>query len=530
MLNRRFGPNTHSYLHLLGLSGIAFALPWSKVMMSISMMFVVLNLIVEADYANYWKRLKSNRIYWLIIGLVVLHGLAVLWSSNLSYAIHDLKVKLPLLVIPTVLCAKPVTVRKHLHIILLSLLSILLITSVYNYISYQQWLGPKFYDDIRGMSLFGSHIRFGLLVSMGVGICLYLIMRFKQWALPLVILTAWFTFYTIFSQVISGVVTLAGVFFIFAFYQIWIRSKVWAGAFTLVCLTSTVLLGVWLFKPLQVDPADYPNLESHTKEGNPYTHNFSYVSSETGEPVLIYLCEEELKREWNRRSSVKYGDTDVKGNPIFHTLIRYLSSRKLRKDAAGVNQLSHQDIINIQNGCPTVNHHGLMARLHGIRFELNQPIDPNGHSLLQRLEYWKAGMSIASDNWLLGVGTGDVQDTFDSYYERSQSQLLPKNRKRAHSQFVTVFLTFGIFGLLFFVFLLARFAAFNLKNRQLLALFFITIASLSFIFEDTLETQTGVTFFALFFGLFSYQLSNQAASIKQKGNVSKSRHRSHVTA
>ena len=137
MLNRLFGNNTHTYLHILGISGIAFALPWSKVMMSISVMFVVLNLILEGKYRHYWEQFKSNRIFWLVVVIYALNLVGLLWSSNVDEALHTIKQQLPFIAIPTVLVAKPIGSKKYLDVIFMTFLVAMLITSLYNFLSYQ---------------------------------------------------------------------------------------------------------------------------------------------------------------------------------------------------------------------------------------------------------------------------------------------------------------------------------------------------------------------------------------------------------
>lgn len=509
MLNRYFGRETHTYLHVLGLTGIAFSLTFSKVVMSISMMFIVLNLLLESDFRGYWQRLKSHRLYHLLLGFILIHVIALLWSENLQFASHDLKAKLPLLVIPTILVARPIKARVYLHVILYLFLISLIWTSFFNYAQYQHWFGGRVYDDIRGMSLFGSHIRYALLISFGVGVCLYFAFTRKKAPILFGIIAVWLTYYTIYSQVISGVATLAGILFVFIIYHMWLTSRLWAYLFSAVCVGAAAVLAFWLFKPLTFDPGKYKNLPTHTAEGNPYSHQLGHVSSETGEPLLLYMCDEELEREWNKRSSIDYHDKDIKGNKVRHTLVRYLASKHLRRDAGGVKQLSQKDIENIEKGCASVNHSGLMARLHGIRFELNNSVSANGHSLLQRLIYWRTGMEIGQENWLVGVGTGDVQDKFDQKYEEQNSELTMKNRRRAHNMFITIFLTFGVIGLILFISLLFQFISFNLEHKQLLGLLFITVAIVSFLLEDTLEPQTGVTFFALFFGIFMTKIPSE---------------------
>lgn len=502
MLNRFFGNNTHTYLHLLGISGIAFALPWSKVMMSISMMFVVLNLILEADYQSYWSKFKSNRIFWVVVGVYLLQLIGISWSSNMHEALHVIKQQLPFITLPTVLVAKPIQNKKHQEIIFLTFLGAMLFTSLYNYLSYRHIIGSHVYNDIRGMSLTSSHIRYGLLIAMAGAISLTCTEANRKRIVPCMILLGWFAFYTFYSQVISGVISFGAMIAVYLLYRIWIRKKAVAIVLGIALLFIGALPIIWILQPLEVNASDYKNLPTHTKQGNPYEHNLRYVDSETMEPVLIYLCEEELEEEWNKRSTIPYHGVTVSGNPISHTLIRYLASKELKRDAEGVKLLSESDIRNIELGRTSIHYSGLMPRMHALRFELNSSENPNGHSLLQRFEYWKAGLDLAQANWIVGVGTGDVQDEFNSYYASTHSLLSEENRKRAHNQFLTYWITFGLGGLLLFVLLMLLFIRMNIQRKSVLPVLFITILILSFITEDTLETQTGVTFFALFFGLF----------------------------
>ncbi len=501
MLNRFFGHNAHTHLHVLGLSGIAFALCWSKVMMSISMMFIVLNLLLEADFKHYWKCLKSNRGYHLLLLFFLLHPISFLWSENLDYALHDFKAKLPIFVIPTIVCARPALSKKHLKIIFASLLAPLVATSLFNFASYQHWIGHREYDDIRGMSLFGSHIRYALLISIGAGISVVAAYRMRKYRYLFIGLFCWFAFYTLYSQVLSGAITFVGVLFIIGFYFLWQRNRAVALLLPVGILSAAGVLALWLLHPLEIDPVNYADLPSQTAEGNPYSHNLDFVSSETGNPILIFVCEDELKREWELRSDILYNGKNIKGDPVNFTLIRYMESKGLTKDAKGMEQLTNADIRDIEFGSASAHNRGIMSRLHSLRFEIQEIDNPNGHSLLQRFEYWKGAWSIALQHIAIGVGSGDVQDAFEYYYQKSNSRLLPENQHRAHSQFLTILLTFGIPGFLVFLFMLAYYFRYTFTSRQLIGLIAIAVIGLSFLMEDTLETQTGATLFGLFFGL-----------------------------
>jgi O-antigen ligase len=144
----------------------------------------------------------------------------------------------------------------------------------------------------------------------------------------------------------------------------------------------------------------------------------------------------------------------------------------------------------------------MIARFYGLQYQLSNVSDPNGHSLLQRLEYWKTGAEIAQKNWVIGVGTGDAQLVFNHQYYRNKSVLNEENRDRSHNMYLTVLLTIGIVGLVILLWSHIRFFVLNFRSGQIVAVMFMTIALLSYFMEDTLETQTGVTFFALFYALF----------------------------
>ena len=221
--------------------------------------------------------------------------------------------------------------------------------------------------------------------------------------------------------------------------------------------------------------------------------------------------ESELKESWNNRSKFSYDKKDAKNQEIKYTLIRYLQSKSLPLNKSGLAQLEATDIQNIEKGVADYREEnsGFFSRLYSLRFELHNSGDPNGHSLLQRLEYWKVGLSIFKKNRWFGVGSGDVQDAFDREYVLSNSKLKKQNRKRAHNMFLTMAITFGFPGLAFFIYKLIYFVKKQIENKQLIGLVFSAIVISTFLMEDTLETQTGITFYAFFYGYFSMKIKQK---------------------
>jgi O-antigen ligase len=130
--------------------------------------------------------------------------------------------------------------------------------------------------------------------------------------------------------------------------------------------------------------------------------------------------------------------------------------------------------------------------------------DANGGSNAQRFVYWNIAWDIFKTAPVMGIGTGDVADAFNSYYLAHPNLLQQQYQHRTHNQYLTFLLTFGVIG--FILFMLVVFYPLFYKRKYLdyfYIVFFIAFA-LSLLTEDTLETQAGVTFYALFNCLFLF--------------------------
>ena len=245
-------------------------------------------------------------------------------------------------------------------------------------------------------------------------------------------------------------------------------------------------------------------LDTHTQRGNTYVHDTKSRSIENGNYVWLYICHKELKKEWNKRSRIKYNEKDNKGNTIKYTLIRYLASKGFHKDADGVLELTNEDVESIEKGIANyiyTSKIGLYPKFYQVIWEVDNYIrgnNPSGHSVTQRIEYYKSAYHIFKENILIGVGTGDLKIAYNDYYNKSNSILEKKWRLRAHNQYLTFLVAFGVIGFLWIMFSLFAPIYFEQGFRSYLFFIFFAIAFLSMINEDTLETQTGATFFAYF--------------------------------
>jgi O-antigen ligase len=130
--------------------------------------------------------------------------------------------------------------------------------------------------------------------------------------------------------------------------------------------------------------------------------------------------------------------------------------------------------------------------------------DPSGSSVMQRIEYSKASFKLISKNFWMGVGTGDIEYKLINQYTQMGSELKAKFRFHAHNQFLAIFITFGVFGFLWFLFALIYPAV---KEKGFSDYFFITfflIIIFSMFSDDTIETQAGATLFAFFYSFLLF--------------------------
>lgn len=470
MLNRFLHPKSHYYIHFVVLSLFAVGIVCSKAFMSIGILLGLLNLLLEANFKDFWYNLKQNRVFWLIGGLFLPHLLGLLWTSNLLEGIDDLRMKTSLVTVPLIVFAKAEWSFKLKEKILGLLLLTICFISLINVLTYFQFFGFRDYTDMRQLSLFGSHIRFSLLIAFGIALSLFYVDTTKKYAFLLVVV--YLVFYTLLSQVLSGLIAILVVFFaygIFKFRQTRIKWIAWT-VFVFVGLVISTITIYLMFPP---------------------------------EKSSLPVNEEQLVLSWEKASKFSYFGKDKKNQPISSTLIRYMHSKELPADSIGFLKLTKADIQEIERGTADINEKtpGFIGKLNEARFQIHSATNPNGSTIRQRLEYWKTGIRLIKENFIFGVGSGDIKDEFKKRYELNNSLLLPENRLEAHNTFLTFFISFGIFGFLYLLYFLGFSIWLSFKCLDFLGFTFVLVLTSSFFIEDTLETQMGITIFSFLYSL-----------------------------
>ncbi len=539
--------NIHSDAYIVAIIIIAISIPLSKFTMSISE-FILFGLwiwsgfhfriakrffkyqgfwggsyyffgyIFKLTYSNFVEKMKlffKNKAALVLASIYFLHIAGLITTNNFDYAAKDLRVKLPLLLFPVIFSTinkvNYKTFRQIMQFYIAAIFAGTLISAALFF--------KGDYYDIREISPFISPIRFGLNITFAIFILLYFIVKDKFFKKSIKIffgvLIAWFIEILFLMQSLTA---LSAIFILIVGFLIYFGFKTRFLYFRLIIASLLIAFPIGIayyiyhdvkqsITPPKINPA---TLDKYTAQGNPYIFDTIPPVVEDGKYIGLYICYKEMKKAWNKRSHSSFDGKTKTGENIKDVLIRYLTSKNLRKDAKGVNALTKKDIVMIENGVANYNYianPGLHTRLLIIikgynNYEITG--DPSGNSIMQRVEYLKAALHIIHDNFWIGVGTGDIEDAFYSEFNKMHSKLKEIFWFHAHNQFLAFFVAFGLFGFLFFLFALIYPVIITRAYHDYFFIVFYVIALFSMLTDDTLETQAGVTFFAFFFSFLMF--------------------------
>ncbi len=513
----------HRYIFLFGLIGLAAGMLFGTVPTSIPQIILAANWLLEKDFSWKWQQLKSNKIFWILISLFVLHLLGMIYTNNVQRGLDDLRNKIPLLVLPLILFStKPLSLKELKLLFGFFFLSVF-VSSVCCYAVYVGYT-KKVIVDVRSASVFMSHIRFSLFIAFAIIGLIYWSLREQPFSLKILSFLAmvWLLFFMYKLEMATGflcLIIVGGLLLII--YIIKKLPKTVSGFILIFVFISLVFLikqATESFRMFDKTPNSSSNiLLEKTKNGRPYLQDTIFGIAENGTLITININDEELQNEWNKKSKIAFNSSDKKGNNLRYTLLRYMASKSLTKDSVGLTALSQKDISAIENGNTNYKYNfnsGLIARWRELIWEYTKykrGENPSGHTLTMRLEFWKTGSYIVHHNPIIGVGTGDIQDAFNDMYHETNSKLDLIWRLRCHNQYLAITVAFGFIGLIVFLFYLLYPAFVLRKKLHYLYWPFFLIALLSFITEDTLETQSGLTFFIFFQTLFLWLASHNSS-------------------
>lgn len=477
---------------------------------------------------NFIRKIKlviSNKALMAFIAIYLLHIFGLVYTEDLVYGLKDVRVKLPLLTLPIFLATmKPLSNRQVIVLLSCFVLAVIAgsIASIYTLLS-------KNINDPREISIFISHIRFALFISFSIFILAYFVFnKVLHTRLTLILSVCgmiWLIVFLFILKSLTGIM-ITGILVLVVTSFILFKRK--ALIIPTLSILGIIVIGSWfyikdVFDDLTVaEKINWQQIEKYTAQGNAYKHDTISYGIENGTYVGMYLSIPELRESWNLRSKIAFDSLDHQKQVLKYTLIRFLHSKGYKKDAEGVNLLTKEEIKQIENGIANANYLDNFS----IRSKVDQLLqgyknyktenDPNASSFMQRIEYWKTSIWLIKHKPIFGYGTGDTKNAFKEAYDITNSKLLPEFRHRSHNQFLAITIAFGVLGIVVFLLgmLYPSIVLGGYKNYYFLIFFFIV--TFSFLTEDTLETQAGATFFALFSSLLLFNINRDKSISKNE--------------
>lgn len=260
-------------IYFAGLLLIAIGLTLSPAFMSIGQVIIVLNWLFDSDlkdrYSSTWKN-KSLLAFLLIF---IIHIFGLMYTENFQYAIKDLKIKLPLLLIPIVIAGSSALDKRELNFIYIALLSSVFISSIislYLYIT----IDNSTTDNLRSISPIISHIRLSLIACVSFFISIYFALEYRSKkisiSIAMLLYALWMLYFISILGARAGYLSILVASIVVIFYKC-IQYKKYSYIFLSV---GFFILTIWFAyqfsKPVQkrVDEV-FSEVQSHNKGANP---------------------------------------------------------------------------------------------------------------------------------------------------------------------------------------------------------------------------------------------------------------------
>lgn len=515
-----FTVKIHRFFFLLGLALSLCALPYSPFALSVGLITLVVNWFLDGFWVDKINRFINRKSLWAFLLIYLTIVIGFFYSDNINYALKELRLWLPLLLVPIILTTNAPLKRGEFRFLLLMFCLSVFVATIISFSIYQRDFSHGS-QNVRSISPYISHIRLSLMILLSIFILGYFtftsgyISRYLTKSL-LFIVAIWLIVFLFVLQSLTGIAIL-GIVFLFLAIR-WILSV------NDSVLKFTIIVGFGLLMLVGVsylahtvdgyftrNKVDFKNLPKTTLNGNLYTHDTISKQYENGSLVWVDICYPELKKEWSKVSQLSFDDKDFDGQRVGLTLIRYLTSKGLRKDSVGIAQLDSIDVKLIERGVASViySEHkiGIYPRLYQMLWEIDSYLTRDlveGSSLVQRYIFFKASWHIIKNHFLFGVGTGDGSDSLFDYYRTIGFKVEQKFWPISHNEYLTVWIASGLFGLI--LFLVGLFYPFISEKRYkiFLCLVFQIIIIASMLNEDTFETHIGVSFAALFYSILFF--------------------------
>jgi len=501
------------------LLGFAVVLPLSQALVSILGGIILFVAVVEDKWKNKWHRFHLRKSLLFIPAIFLKNGNG--W--------YDLQKTLFFLVIPLAfIFGKEINERQKRFVFYTFAFSI--VVSIIVALIRWNFAAETENFSVHKIGLI-SHIRFSFQLILIIWFFVFLIQNnfntLKLWVkIGLVTLLLYFLSFLLFQQSLTGLVAFGASIFFYLILLVFQLKRVYKIIFSILAVAIISIPVLYVTQVINsfynIEQVDENSIAKQTELGNMYKHDFQNPMVENGNYVNLFVCEKEMREEWNKISEFKYDSIGINGYIVHSTLIRYLTSKGLKKDAGGILALNKQDIRNVESGIANVIYqsrkHSLYPRIYQTVWEYyvyTHTGDANYQSFSQRIEFAKAAILIIKENFLFGVGTGNWKEEFRKVYENNSSNLNEELYASSHNQYLNYLVKFGIVGFLLIMFFLIYPVIKTRSYKDSLFLIFLVFMFFANFADSNFESHMGSSFFLFFYSLFLIDSKSKYMKIEQ---------------
>lgn len=468
--------------------------------MSLSLIGLFINWVLELDFKLKWENIKNYKYLPIIfLGIFLIELIWLPISRDLITGLNVLRIKLPLLLLPIIIGTTKQFSKKENKTLIITFFLGIIVSTFLVFLVDLGWLNTKKDSGtIRDISIFMSHIRYSILLSFATILILFLVINKKKNRILLMLFFIWIVFIVFKLATITAIIGLSTAIITMIGIEIAVLKKKIKKGYILALLGSFILFGLYLgitIKDFYHVKSNKRAIQTFSLGGEKYSHKFHDNTTENGFFVWENIAPKELKKAWEKRSKTRFDGKDNIGQPLKKTLFRYLTSKGFKKDREGLLKLKESEIRLIENGRTTCKEYSnLQIRIRSLLHESNadkKKQNLKNQTVSQRLFFWKKGLEIFLKAPIFGHGPGGSKVEYKEDYKTNETPLF------AHNQFLTQLINLGIFG--FIIWITIIFYVFTQIKKELISIFipYLVLMFLSFLSDDMLEVQAGVTIFSL---------------------------------
>ncbi len=498
------------------LLAFVIVLPLSQALVSILSGVVLFVALVEDNWKNKVQRFQKRKNLLFIPAIFIIYLISSVITGRNGNGWYDLQKTLFFIVLPLAFIFGKEINEKQKRFVFYTFAFSITVSTIVALIRWKFAAGTENFS-VHKIGLI-SHIRFSFQLILIIWFLVFILqtnfISLKQSVkIGVILLTLYFLAFLFFQQSLTGLIALGASLVFYLVLLVFRLKKIYKIVFIVlaVLIVSIPLLYVYqvVHSFYDIEKVDENSIAKQTKLGNTYKHDFQNPMVENGNYVYLYVCEKEIREEWNKVSKFKYDSTGTNGYPVYSTLIRYLTSKGFTKDAEGVKALNQKDIQNVENGIANVIYqsrkYSLYPRIYETVWEYyiyTHTGNVNYQSFSQRIEFAKAAISIIKENFWFGVGTGNWKEEFKKTYIANNPKLKENLYASSHNQYLNYMVKFGILGFMLIMFFLIYPVIKTCSYKDSLFLIFLVFMFFANFADSNLESHMGSSFFVFFYCLF----------------------------